>query len=179
MRLSDFPPSLRPGSVALDPAVPSVRPLTSLRRRGGRPSAASLDLWSAGTLTGACRRRSQDLPGSWGNPSGRMPCSLTPVGLLAPGPYSAGVLSPLTNTRTTPTTRAFRGSIARPSASLSTLRRRPYGIGPRKTRFRLVASLCRAGFTCRVPYERFPLCRLTSTSLPPFPGLAWRTSAGT
>ena len=24
-----------------------------------------------------------------------MPCSLTPVGLLAPGPYSAGVLSPL------------------------------------------------------------------------------------
>ena len=49
------------------------------------------------------------------------------------------------------------------------------GYHPRKTRFRLVASLCRAGFTCRVPYERFPLCRLTSTSLPPFPGLTWRT----
>src|SRR5829696_3423211 len=96
-----------------------------------------------------------------------------------PGPYGEGVLSPLGTTRTTPTTRAFRGSIARPSASLSTLRRRPYGIGPRKTRFRLVASLCRAGFTCRVPYERFPLCRLTSTSLPPFPGLTWRTVPGT
>jgi hypothetical protein len=47
----------------------------------------------------------------------------------------------------TPTTRAFRGSFTRPSASLSTLRRRPYGIGPRKTRFRLVANLCRAGFS--------------------------------
>jgi hypothetical protein len=163
----------------LDPAVPSVRPLLSLLRRRGRPPAASLDLWSAGTLTGARRRKSQDLPGSWGNPGGRMPCSLTPVGLLAPGQFSAGVLSPLTTTRTTPTTSAFRGSIARPSASLSTLRRRPYGIGPRKTRFRLVASLCRAGFTCRVPYKRFPLCRLTSTSLPPFPGLAWRTEGGT
>ena len=75
---------------------------------------------------------------------------------------------------------AFRGSFARPSASLSTLRRRPYGIGPRKTRFRLVASLCRVGLhTCRVPSERFPLCRLTPTSLPPFPGFAWRTMGGT
>jgi hypothetical protein len=58
-----------------------------------------------------------------------------------------GVLPPLETTRTTPTTRAFRGSFTRPSASLSTLRRRPYGIYPRKTRFRLVASLCRAGFS--------------------------------
>ena len=72
-----------------------MRPPTLLLRRGGRPSAAGLDLWSAGTLTGSCRRREQDLPGSWGNPGGRMPCSLTPVGLLAPSRYSAGVLSPL------------------------------------------------------------------------------------
>jgi hypothetical protein len=32
--------------------------------------------------------------------------------------------------------------------------------------------------TCRVPSERFPLCRLLPTSLPPFPGLAWRTEPG-
>jgi hypothetical protein len=55
---------------------------------------------------------------------------------------------------------AFRGSFIRPSASLSTLRRRPRGIGLRKTRFRLVASLCRVGFTYRVTSERFPLCPL-------------------
>ena len=33
--------------------------------------------------------------------------------------------------------------------------------------------------TCRVPSERFPLCQLLPTSLPPFPGLAWRTDLGT
>ena len=39
----------------------------------------------------------------------------------------------------------------------------------RKTRFRLLARLCRAGFF-RLPgsIERFPF------SLPPFPGFAWR-----
>lgn len=35
------------------------------------------------------------------------------------------------------------------------------------------------GFDLPGPYERFPLCRRLSTSLSPFPGLAWRTSAGT
>jgi hypothetical protein len=61
-------------------------------------------------------------------------------------PYSR-VLPPLVTTRTASTTRSFRGSIARPPTSLSTLRRRPYEISPRKTRFRLVANLCRAGFS--------------------------------
>ena len=91
-------------------------------------------------------RRWRDLPGSWSNPSSRMPCSLTPVELLVPGHFGTGVLPPFETTRTASTTRTFRGSIARPSTSLSTLRRRPYEISPRKTRFRLVASLCRAGF---------------------------------
>ncbi len=76
-----------------------------------------------------------------------MPYSLTPVELLVSGHFDTGVLPPFEHTWTTSTTRAFRGSIARPPTSLSTLRRRPYGIGPRKTRFRLVANLCRAGFT--------------------------------
>ncbi len=34
-------------------------------------------------------------------------------------------------------------------------------------------------FTCRVPSEKFPLCRRLSTSLPPLPGLPWRTSSST
>lgn len=109
-----------------------------------------------------------------------MPCSLTPVGLLAPGPYSAGVLSPLWHYQDNPD-----------DMCLSWLYRTAFGLAvyasqaplrehhPRKTRFRLVANLCWAGFTCRVPYERFPLCRLTSTLLPPFPGLTWRTEPGT
>lgn len=42
---------------------------------------------------------------------------------------------------------AFRGSLTQPSASLSTLRRRPFAISPRKTRFRLVASRYPAGFS--------------------------------
>jgi hypothetical protein len=46
---------------------------------------------------------------------------------------------------------------------------------PRNTRFRLVASLCRAGLSRRVP-----LCGFghVFTRLPPHPGLAWRTFRG-
>ena len=40
----------------------------------------------------------------------------------APGQYGVGVLSPLGTTATTSATRTFRGSIPRPSHSLSTLR---------------------------------------------------------
>lgn len=92
------------------------------------------------------RRKRRGLPGSWGDPPGPMPCSLTPAGPSPPGHTAARVLSRPDNTGTTPTTRAFRGSITRPQPSLSTLRRRPCGISPRKTRLQLVASLCRAGF---------------------------------
>jgi hypothetical protein len=56
----------------------------------------------------------------------------------------------------------FRGSITQRLISLSTLRRdgRP---SPRKTRFRLLARLCRAGLdTRRVPMKGF-------TCDPPFP----------
>ena len=48
-----------------------------------------------------------------------------------------------------PTTTRFRGSFARPARSLSTLRSHGYpctSLRPRKTRFRLVAHLGRAGF---------------------------------
>ena len=49
----------------------------------------------------------------------------------------------------------FRGSIARPWDSLSTLRRE-VAPPPRKTRFRLLAKLSRAGFvTRRVPMKGF------------------------
>jgi hypothetical protein len=63
----------------------------------------------------------------------------------------------------------FRGSIARPGHSLSTLRSesRP---SPRKTRFRLLAKLCRAGFVNpQGSYERF-----LSSSLFLLSGASWR-----
>ncbi len=177
MRLSDFPPFFRPGSVALVPAVPPVRPPGFALAGCGRPRRKPGPLVSRDPHRLFLRRKWRDLPGSWGDPSNRMPCSRTPVGLLSPGHSSGRVLSPLEETRTTPTTCAFRGSITRPSVSLSTLRRRPYGMSPRKTRFRLVASLCRAGFVpagspmrgfrsvdCRL--HRFPLSQAYPGALP-------------
>ena len=58
---------------------------------------------------------------------------------------SASARPPLVSTTVAPASRRFRGSIARHWDSLSTLRSggRP---PPRKTRFRLLAKLCRAGF---------------------------------
>src|SRR5271157_2479366 len=73
---------------------------------------------------------------------------------------------PLVSTTVAPASRRFRGSIARHWDSLSTLRNggRP---PPRKTRFRLLAKLCRAGFVnpqgCN---ERFP----SSSLFPPTSG---------
>lgn len=69
-----------------------------------------------------------------------------------------------------PANRKFRGSITRPIDSLSTLRpvrRRTR----RKTRFRLVASLCRVGFA-PTGFHR-PISAALAASLAP--KLAWRT----
>jgi hypothetical protein len=61
----------------------------------------------------------------------------------------------------------FRGSIARPGHSLSTLRSESH-LSPRKTRFRLLAKLCRAGFVNPQGSDaRF----LSFESLPPLPEL--------
>jgi hypothetical protein len=79
-----------------------------------------------------------------GTPRVPWPCSSTPAGSVAPGHRGAPTRSPRTTRARTPAM-IFRGSTARPGHSLSTLRggsRLP----PRKTRFRLLAKLCRAGF---------------------------------
>jgi hypothetical protein len=63
----------------------------------------------------------------------------------------------------------FRGSIARPGHSLSTLRSESCP-SPRKTRFRLLAKLCRAGFVNpQGSNERF-----LSSSLFLLSGASWR-----
>ena len=162
-------------------------PLTQPYRLCARP-IRSCGLWEPpgrrpGSLVSrdphrlSLRRRWQDLPGSWGDPGGRMPCSLTPVGLLAPGRYGAGVLSPLYRYQNDPN-----------DTYLSRLHRTAFGLAVYASQAPLrdkptQDSLPAGGqplpgriHTCRVPYERFPLCWLLPTSLPPFPGFAWRTS---
>jgi len=69
----------------------------------------------------------------------------------------------------------FRGSFARPQPSLSTLRRRPYGLPTQDSLAAGGLPLPRRFRTCRISFERVPLCHVLSTSLPPSPGFAWRT----
>ena len=97
-----------------------------------------------------------------GTPRVPWPCSPTPVRPNMPGHCGVSAWSPrLTRARTL--TMIFRGSIARPWHSLSTLRSEGHP-SPRKTRFRLPAKLCRAGFvTRRVPMKGF---RVSSLVLP-------------
>ena len=92
------------------------------------------------------------------------PCSWTPVGLRCAKPLRRLGAAPACVNNGGTREQRFRGSIARHRDSLSTLRSggRP---PPRKTRFRLLARLCRAGFVnpqgCN---ERFPSSSLFSLS---------------
>jgi hypothetical protein len=104
--------------------------------------------------------------------------SLTPS--LQPGHCDGRVLPPLKlNGRPQPQS-ASRGSITRLPPSLSTLRSRPLE-RPRKTRFRLGGQpLPGRTPTCWASSQRgFRSAQLTPASLPPPPGLPWRTAPGT
>ena len=79
-----------------------------------------------------------------GTPRVPWPCSPTPAGSSTPG-HCGVSMQPLWLTSTGAPARSFRGSIARPGHSLSTLRSESR-LSPRKTRFRLLAKLYRAGF---------------------------------
>ena len=101
-----------------------------------------------------------------GTPRVPRPCSSTPAGPVTPGHHGVPTRSPRTTRARTPAM-IFRGSIARPGHSLSTLRTESR-LSPRKTRFRLLARLCRAGFVNpQGSNERFP----SFESLPPLPEL--------
>ena len=73
---------------------------------------------------------------------GRAPCAR---------PSGAGVLSPRLPRRTTPSQQAFRGSITRPSPSLSTLRRRPYATSTQDSLPAGGQPLPGRIWTCRAP----------------------------
>src|SRR5215813_8866923 len=92
-----------------------------------------------------CRWRRQGLSGSRATLVSLRPVLGPRQDRNAPGHRGASARPPLGTTTVAPATKRFRGSIARLEDSLSTLRSggRP---PPRKTRFRLLAKLCRAGF---------------------------------
>jgi hypothetical protein len=133
------------------------------------------------TLPNASAEKTRS-PRFLGNPVVRLPCSQTPVGpprlafeddrlagsccfglpafvprstprSLFTLPRGASVPPPVFGTPRAPDNSIpFRGSITRPSHSLSTLRNFPLPAGivrPRKTRFRLLARLYRAGLVTR------------------------------
>ena len=103
------------------------------------------------------------------------PCSWTPVGPKGAKPLRRLGAAPACVNNGGSREQRFRGSIARHWDSLSTLRSggRP---PPRKTRFRLLARLCRAGFVnpqgCNERFRSsslFLLSRAYLTLCPPFP----------
>ena len=166
MGRSDSRPSLSPHFVAFawryHPCVGPLLPATADAR-----SRAS-GLWCSGLPNRNCRWRRTGLPGSQG-PLVCLGPVLRPRRDRARQAIAACPTRPPPLTRTRAPTRSFRGSIARPWHSLSTLRGEDHS-SPRQTRFRLPARLCRAGFVHpQGSNEKFP----SFESLPPllsFPG---------
>ena len=105
------------------------------------------------------------------NPRVLMPCSWTPA-----GPTCQAITARRRGPRCKDDKGShehviFRGSIAGPRHSLSTLRS-DHRWPPRKTRFRLLAKLSRMGLvTHRIPTKGFRAASYISSS---FPKLSWR-----
>jgi hypothetical protein len=116
---------------------------------------------SAGRHAGSPR-----FPGSPVVPS---PCSPTPAGPDTPGHYSVPAWPPLCPQRRLPRQSTFRGSIARLWDWLFTLRPVRCHTG-RKTRFRSLAKLSRAGLVTR----RAAMNGFGASSTSSFPELSWR-----
>jgi hypothetical protein len=120
VRLSDSPPPVTPGSVALARRLPPVRPPHLLPRDVDAPSPRAWIFELPGPNRLALRRKRRGLPGSWGDP-------LNLCRALRPRPSSQrlanaamAVLSPPVSTRTT---------------SARCLSRLPHGLSPRCLRF--------------------------------------------
>ena len=119
-----------------------------------RPKARSIGL--PGSLAGMLTRRWQGLPGSWATPLVHMLGSLTPEDSRHQATTVPRVLPSAVLTTSAPRCGAFEAGS--PSLCPRCLRLAARVTPrPRKTRFRLVASLSRAGLaTCRVHHERLP-----------------------
>jgi hypothetical protein len=163
-----LPGPLTPDSVAFARRYPAVRlSFRSQRSRSpNRGPGVRQPVPTSGTIRRETTRASQ-VP--------RQPCC--PFARFSdPGrtghtrPLKCASTAPVASTTKAPTTRFFRGSIARLWDWLSTLR----GLGrpstARKTRFRLLARLCRTGLVTR----RVALKGFNASSTSSFPELSWR-----
>ena len=124
--------------------------------------------WSPGFPNRVFRYGNNRISRVPGRSSRYMPCShQTPAGPERQAIQRPRCCLPLQTRRRLPQF-GFRGSITRPTSSLSTLRSPGYPGKPRKTRFRAVANLTRAGFDPQDLFGRFPK-RLISRHLFPLP----------
>ena len=167
--LSGVPTPCRPSRRASFPSLGG----TACCGRFVRSRAAVRDRTGRGLVSGfptpvLLRRRRQGLPGSWGTLVCR-PSLFDPGEPRTSGHCDVrGVAFRLLDDVGLTTSR-FRGSITRPAHSLPTLHVAGHPT-PRKTRFRLAATLCRAGLvTRRVPMQGFSFCFLHRH--PPCPDL--------
>ena len=170
MSRSDSPTSFPPHFVSF---VRRYVGVLCFRSPGTRPliSGDLEPLGCRGSEKTAFPTRRRGLPGSWGNPGVRMPGSSTPAGLhdLPVPPWRCCRRS--MRGRRHPQIATFRGSITRPSHSLSTLRS---ACCQDTTQDSLLAGgqPLPGGIRTRwVTFDRFQ-----TNGLPPFPGFAWRTA---
>ena len=165
-------------------ACPSLPEASSTPHQGREDSGAALPGRSLEVETTG----SPKFPG---DPNACMPCSQTPARprrQASPNPFAGRPSSMISSAlryglpsfprrRLSPSA-VFRGSITRPTSSLSTLRRLGERPRPRKTRFRWVANPCLTGSTLMMrglaPQGLNEGFRSAPTSLPPSLGFAWR-----
>src|SRR5438445_2891394 len=164
--LRGIPTACRPSRRASLPSLGG----TALCARASLPSAAERSHRRPGasftrlSLVPVTARRRQALPGSWGTPLCTCP-ALRPRWDLHARPSRRFGAAFRHYYRVGSHHYHFRGSIARPAHSLSTLRNQGHPC-PRKTRFRPLARLCRAGLLTRwVPSQGFRAAYISS-SLP-------------
>ena len=104
-------------------------------------------------------RRRRGLPGSWGTPVS-VPCSPTPAGSRAPGHCGAATRPSVTLTTSAPAMMIDFGAQSHGPLTRCLRFAARVAPAPRKTRFRPLAKLCRAGLvTRRVPTKGFRLHR--------------------
>ena len=111
----------------------------------------------------------------------RAPCEhavlFDPGGVVRQATTAHALLPSARLTTSAPRAVTFRGSITRPTHSLSTLRRVGYP-PPRKTRFQLAANLGWAGFAPAGPTSEGFAMLYSYVIVPPSPGFAWRNKRG-
>ncbi len=170
---SDFWTPLPSHFVAFARRYPCSAPPSLSRGRGAlRPRAWGIE--SPRSPPGSSSGRRPDLPGSGGTRVG-VPCSSTPAELRRQVVTAPPCCLPPLERRRPPPLPHFRGCIAWPAHSLSTLHVHGHP-WPRKTRFRLVTNLGRAGLVTRgVPLVGFSNAALAYVIPSPPPGLSWRT----